>query len=1441
MKSDYGFVQLNRTFQELPKDTGESDSIDIARIAGLKTALNWDDLVQKFRIIILSEAGTGKTKEIQHIAECLRNEGKSAFFLRLEYVANDFEDAFEVGTLDDFNVWLASNSKGWLLLDSVDEARLRNPGDFELAIRKLGKRINSALQRAHIIITSRVSAWRAKTDLAYCIHWLPYIVPSVITVEDDEQPKKCEVRQHSQTEIQSQPKEEPSFWIVSLNDLDSAQIEMFASAKGIKDTKKFLEAVDRADAWLFTTRPQDLEELIEFWHDKGRIGSRLELMENTIERRLSERDQTRAENCPLSPARIREGVRFVAAALTLAKQSTVCVPDGADNTAGIPISKILPDWSEREQSVLLSRPIFDEAMYGTVRFHHRTVREFLTAEWLAGLLKREASRRKIEALLFRNQYGLEVIVPTMRPVLPWLVLFDAKICVHLCRVAPEVLLEGGDPGKLPLEMRRDVLRQICAQIAKEEFKGGIPHYSTVQRFASAEFTADVKGLFAQGDLNENLEWFLLGLVWYGDIKGALPEAKAYALSPSTAQYARIAAFRAVQGIGTAEDMDEVRASFFNESTEIKSKWLAELVYGLKPTPDNIEWLLNCLAKVEEEKQLRPTGLSEALVTFVQRAEIGLLSQFIQGLNRLLNIEPVLDRRHCKASQEFAWVLKPAANAIIKCIEARSSVALTEEALAILNKLATAPDYGVGKLDEETKQLAGLVPAWPELNYASFWYDARQAAERLNQKNGERLTSYWQVAPHSSFWRFGRDDFEYVVKEIVDRPALDDKFLVLSLAFDIYIKNGCASEQLDSLKRTVTIHCALEECLTRYLNPPQEEWRREEAKWKRQAAAQERKEAKNREEWRQGLQENVDKLRDNGLEPGKVSTHQHYLYVRMQEKDSLVTRYSNGDWRCLIDEFGEDIAQAYRDGVVRFWRGYQPPLLSEGALDNSTPFEVVFGLAGLEIEASESSTWPHGLSAEEIETACRYAFRELNEFPGWLSALFSEYPSVVCGCILKEIQWELTTTKRDVLSHYIISKMSWHAKWAWSELAPACYEILKADEPANISNLESLLKIITGSSISDRNIAELASIKSVSLVQPEHTARWFAIWVSVDPIPALAALESHLNSITTPEECTFFSMHFIVELLGSRLSKVSLARDTFKTPSILKRIYLLMHEYIRVAEDIKRPELVTYSPGLRDDAQDARNSLTELIRNIPGKEAYFALTEIAKIHPHEDYRSWFIRLAKEKAEMDADIEAWQLQDVLDFHEKLDRTPSSHQDLAELAYLRFLDLKDNLENGDDSIARTLQRIDAETEMRMFIGHILRDKAFGRYHIPQEEELADAKRPDLRFLGIGFDAPVPVELKLAQKWTGPALFERMENQLCGDYLRDQRSARGIFVLVHQGKQEHWQLPHSKKQVDFDSLVCELEKYWEIQLAPKFPNIDRIHVVGIDLTKRYSTKKMP
>ena len=420
------------------------------------------------------------------------------------------------------------------------------------------------------------------------------------------------------------------------------------------------------------------------------------------------------------------------------------------------------------------------------------------------------------------------------------------------------------------------------------------------------------------------------------------------------------------------------------------------------------------------------------------------------------------------------------------------------------------------------------------------------------------------------------------------------------------------------------------------------------------------------------------------------------------------------------------------------------------------------------------------------------------------------------------------------THYVISDVSWSGQWAWDQLAPSIYDLLKR-EPKNLSNLDKLLKILQGSSLPDDLIEALASRKCRALKKLDHAARWFAVWTSVTPDAAITSLKTRIGKIAASKDQTLFAMNFVTHLLGGRRGDGTAVRQVFKTPEYLKSLYLLMHEHIRHEEDIERTGTGVYSPGLRDDAQDARNSLFSLLKQIPGKESFLALLDIAKAHPEEASRPWMNLHAKTKAEQDGEIEPWSPSQVRDFHERLERTPNNHRVLAELTVLRLLDLKYDLEHGDSSIAGILQTVTQETDMRKYIGRELREKAFGRYSIPQEEELADAKRPDLRFHGVDFDGPVPVELKLADKWTGPALFERLENQLCADYLRDNRSNRGTFVLIYRGEKAGWDVPGSDNRVEFAGLTAALQDHWW-RISPKFSNVDDITIIGIDLTKRSS-----
>ena len=120
--------------------------------------------------------------------------------------------------------------------------------------------------------------------------------------------------------------------------------------------------------------------------------------------------------------------------------------------------------------------------------------------------------------------------------------------------------------------------------------------------------------------------------------------------------------------------------------------------------------------------------------------------------------------------------------------------------------------------------------------------------------------------------------------------------------------------------------------------------------------------------------------------------------------------------------------------------------------------------------------------------------------------------------------------------------------------------------------------------------------------------------------------------------------------------------------------------------------------------------------------------------------------------------------------------------------MFDLKDDLEHGDSSIAVILQTVKLETQMRVFIGRELSEKANGRYSIPQEEELADAKKADLRFHSNDIDGPIPVELKLADI-TG-RLVERLETHFVVTIYGQSLNPRHLFTRL-RGIRPRWSCP--------------------------------------------------
>ncbi|WP_236232550.1 NACHT domain-containing protein [Pseudomonas tohonis] len=1417
------FINLDRTFSRILIDGDVSDDTDLSARRSRNGEFHWPDLLHHHRVVLLSEAGSGKTAEIRNITCQLRREGKKAFFLRIENVMSQLEDAFEEGTFDEFESWLTSDTEGWLFLDSVDEARLSDPREFERAIRKLGRLTKSIGAKAHILITGRSTAWRASTDLVICEKAFEFEASArrVLT------PEAGDIDNGLQTKA-SETESDASFLLVTLDEIHGEQLDRFLDAIGVSDVKAFRIAVERREAESLTTRPLDCLELVDFWHEHHRIGTRLELIKSSINRRLEERDQNRAELKPIAPEKLREGARLIAAATTLGQTSSIGVPDGEANKKGIPVRSVLKDWNDADANALLTRPIFEPGIYGTVRFHHRTVREYLTAEWLYELLRGAASRVKIENLFFLTQYGLQVINPSMRPVLPWLALMDERIRKRIEELAPEVFFEGGDPGQLPRSTRQNVLRKACAQLAQPAHNWTITDYSAVQRFAHHDLAEDINELLELYRTNDDIVWFLLRMVWHGEVVGALAEVKKFALCAEH-KHTRLAAMRAIRDLGTPQDVADIRLALLVGESNVNREWLAELCDGLPLDSEWLSWLLRAVERTAEKEQFSGIDtLAMKLCSVATACPLENLPPFVHGLSVLLDRPPFEEHGFSVISNRFSWLAEVAGVAVLRLLQVRDPFAVNESVLRILSKLPQAHIYREQDTQKLGEKLRKIVPTWPELDYALFWYDVTVARE--GRIHHAPVTHVWQLRGFSPFWSLNKENFSLACEQIISLKNMQDRLMALSMAYNIYLEHGNPSPWLVQLRYATDYHEELRSCLENFLNPPKQDaeaWEVQQAKWKEEAARRKAEEAELRRSWQEGLAAEVALI--NCPEPGVMNRKQAYLLERLRESLPSSNTWGSSNWLSLVTEFGLPVAEAFRNGAMSFWRGYCPTLPSAGGATNSTPYEVIFGLIGLAIEANEAPSVFAHMSAEDARNAARYAILELNGFPDWFPKLFALHPQAIQEVVAYEVLYEIDAPRSESGGNRLLQKLRWGGDWMYEELAASLMTRL-ANAIYDNESLQLALSIVQDSSISNDELGALAGRHALEERNLEIAPTWYAVWIGTQPLLAISSLASRIECLSSDEEKARFAMLSIVALVGNRFA--SRSRQNYKTVQHAKSLYLLIHKYVRIADDIDRTNKGVYSPGLRDDAQRARDGLLAIIRETPGKQAFLALLEIAEAHPAESLRPWSAFYAQQKATADSQTPPWSPERVIEFHDYLENTPSTHRELWNLAIDRLNDLKRDLEDGDSSIAEILLLAEQETVIRKFIGNWLRDRAAGRYVIPQEEQLADDKRPDFRVHSNHFDAPVPIELKLADKWTGPQLLERLENQLGGDYLRDIRSNCGVFLLVNHGGKKSWKFS-KKNKATFQDVIQKLQQHW-LSLAPNHPKIEDILVVGIDLTKR-------
>lgn len=1421
---------MKRKFVDVPSDMLEEfeDASALADLGELHGS-DWDNLLESRRVLILGEAGAGKTYECREQHNAKWAAGEACFYLELSQLAvTSLEDMLSPEERGRLEAWRNSQTEiATFFLDSFDELKL-TLGSFEQALKRLASAVAGQLGRTAIILTSRP----IPIDQALFRQLLP--IP--IIAEGAEGFADAVMKRGKQ-----QPKTSPTTdWrTVALVPLDDDQIREMATRQGVGDANALMADIRSRNAEQFARRPQDLIELCADWRDHRRIRTHYEQVESNIRVKLAART-TRPERVSLSLERAIDGASRLALAALLTRRLSLRHSAEADRGAGpmgaLDPARVLPDWSPDERSTLLERAMFVFASYGRVRFHHRSVMEFLAALRVRTLMTRGMPTKAVKRLLFAaTPQGTSVVKPSMRPVAGWMAQFDDSIYQEVKQRDPSALLNFGDPESLGIGQRTAALRAFVHRYGSGGRRGLEVPPIQVWRFASPDLGAVIRELWARGIANDEVREILLEVIAAGKVTLCADLAHGVAIEGTAPADERIAALKALSQLGDArigsliDSMSDQAISWPDEVV----RWTMTKLFPGHVSIESVARLLGAMTVDENSDSLfdlswqlsriitHSTWSSQALedlrsqLTGLVSAELSASAETPHIRTSRQFVVPVLAAicwRQIQAHALNTEVLRSSALALRLLDDDHADHEITRKLRRALNDLGPSERRAIFLADDSLMQ--GLVPK-------------TDAAERFG-----RCAFMGAVDLNPNL------DVHWVIAMLDDRAiAPDQRALMLEAATYLWDGTGDRRVYLETLRPSIDDLPALQDTLNSHIRRASEaEFRKAKTESARDERRTRRNDADARASW-------IKFWRDVNENPAAAFSDERVAHTRWNLWRAMdgVDQSQSPSWnRPFIEEhFGKEIADRLQKSLMVAWRNDHPSLPRERseADRNTTLVRWRLGLAGITAEA-EDANWAKKLSADEARLAARYAPLQLNGFPAWLESLAAYHDSAVGDVLGNELDADLSEPNRSGWYSLVLQNIA-HAP------TTVAVHFLSRIEEWLANNLDAYIKDGNKDAAADR----VARVINVLVKHGNDSVRsrlcataktqlakgtdgpfgriWLPLLLRLDVDAGINALTETLSSL--PVEPRGQAITCFGSLLDEHYSELQIHLAGYAlNPQQLLRMVRLAYKYVRPVDDAVH--LGVYSPDDRDRAEDVRRAILHSLLNSKGREGWDAKVALAADPLFADIRDRIIALAEERSAEELDLPAAREEAVAALDSGLELPPATRDDMFSLLTDRLDDLEDSLLR-DDSPRAAWERIDEEWVMRQVIARELRHAARELYTVDQEAVTADNKETDIR-LRSPYDQQATIELKIGEKWSAAELKRALKEQLVGKYMAAANSRAGCMVVTTASARS-WKDPETGQALDFQQLIDMLNQYGAKLQEEAGWNL-RIFVKGLDLRPR-------
>ena len=1447
------FIDLERRFHE-PADREVDDPDNLTAWSEyLPGSTGWPELLEHDRVVLLAEAGAGKTEEMRQQAKRLVEEERFAFFVALEYL--DREPIDDILAPDDekrFEEWkAAADAPAWFFLDAVDELKLTQ-GRLERALRRLSKGLEGRLDRARIVVSCRPSDWHPLLDTDTLQKALRVPDKSARGSSEPSEEVFLEALRHEYGLSTPEPREQQedvdrnavhTFVMLPMSD---KQIERFAQERGLPAVNEFLAAVRRHGAWTFARRPLDLVALMETWNQSSSLGTREQQHETNVTTKLRD-NPARPGNDVLSEAKARDGAERLALALTLTRTRSIRSPEQALDAyradGVLDPDGILPDWPAAERQALLRLALFDPATYGRVRFHHRSTEEYLAARRLRSLREKGMSTKALLRLLFATSYGVNVVFPSMRPIAAWLALWDDAVRKTLIDREPETLLSLGDPESLDLDTRAQFLRKFATTYGRGGWRGLNAPITEVRRLADPKLAPVIRECWKAAK-NDEVKELLIEMIWQGPVDSCADLAREVAFDGSSTEHHRIAAIRALVACNRADDVADLAGNMLEKSTSWPERVVCAIAADLFPQFITAEQLVTLMEKTREPK--RTAGGFEWTSLQIVEAVEPLSAPAVQLRDRLANLvrsgrSP--ENKHYNLHSRFGYLV-PALATLCRRQLAKLSGRPDDD---LVRASVIASRFGGsrgGDIRESRKDLVGtlrtLMAVEPTLRRDAFWAEFMFVNE--TDPRGDKRWRFHDVMEDGVIDSLSEDDRQWLLDDLADESRPARRPVALHALIYLWRQNEKRSSDLNDIRSSLKVDQELGRILDEQTAPPKrdekiEGWERERQERKHTDDARESRRIQGWKEWRHRLI--ADPAR--GFSENERDRTIDNIYFFLNARRRSQNHYSVWDKSALVEAFGAAVADRAEDAFRRLWRSARPRAWSAQPAEarNRMPGSWILGLAGVSAEA-RTSGWSSRLSPDDVDTATAYAMIELNGFAPFVNDLVDTHPEEVAKEIGDEVGAELgmggdhehlpvlqdLAYANEKLQRFCVPYLL-HTLKAWPSVVDS--EIVRQRS----RHLHQLLRILDASD--DQTVRGTIARECASRFRNDPDAPLAVVWLK-----GLFRFDSGEGARQLLEEFEGSGHDRAIDKRVIEVFAAVFGDDdpvSFRVPESLQHAHLL-GRLVRLAHAFIRPEDDqvhdgVYSPDTRDHAEHARSTLFQWLCNTPGPDARCVLLDLAEENEFADLRDRMRLLARQRAATDAEFPPFDATAVVALGERYEVPPNDGNGLFAIMMDRLGDLDHDLVHGDFSDRRTVRSIDDEREMQRTLSWRLEERAKGAYRVIREDEVADAKQPDIRLSTVGgIDRKVVLEVKIADNgWTLADLEKALRKQLVGQYLRHENCTGGCLLLTYHGRKQYWMHPDSKKRLPFSDVVDILRKKARA-LEREHQDRIRVEIFGLDLT---------